>query len=118
MAWVQQSQQLCNDCAQCEDLEEANERVKKKALCLENEMREAGEVFGLTDCPAASVGTVCSPLACWMTLWRPLGKVRMAQIWRWLRATLSRHLLKALYRPCSFCFVFDQEVSKLIILDT
>jgi len=47
-------------------LKQANERAKKKALCLANEMREGGEEVDSIDCPAASVGVAFSP-AMWST---------------------------------------------------
>lgn len=44
-------------------LKQAEERAKRKAICLLNEMREAGEEVDATvlDCPAASIGVAFSP---------------------------------------------------------
>jgi len=55
-------------------LKQAEERAKKKAICLSNEMREAGEEVDATainfDCPAASIGIALSP-----TVWSTLGMI-------------------------------------------
>jgi hypothetical protein len=53
-------------------LRQAEERAKKKAICLSNEMREAGEEVDATvlDCPAASIGIAFSP-----TMWSTLGMI-------------------------------------------
>lgn len=48
-------------------LRQADERAKKKALCLANEMEESGELDALEDCPAAAIGTAVSP-AVWESL--------------------------------------------------
>jgi hypothetical protein len=55
-------------------LKQAEERAKKKTICLSNEMREAGEEVDATgvnlDCPAASIGVAFSP-----TMWSTLGMI-------------------------------------------
>jgi hypothetical protein len=55
-------------------LKQAEERAKKKTICLSNEMREAGEEVDATapnfDCPAASIGVALSP-----TIWSTLGMI-------------------------------------------
>jgi hypothetical protein len=50
-------------------LKQANDRARQKALCLANEMTEAGELDPAEeiDCPAASVGIGASPVT-WGTM--------------------------------------------------
>ena len=48
-------------------LRQAEERAKKKALCLANEMEAAGELEVEENCPAADVGVAVSP-AVWSSL--------------------------------------------------
>jgi len=53
-------------------LKQAEERAKKKTICLANEMREAGDEVDATgyDCPAAAIGVAFSP-----TMWSTLGMI-------------------------------------------
>ena len=56
-------------------LAQANERARKKALCLASEMEAEGEVVNVEslDCPAASIGMAYSPM-----MWSTLGGIDAA----------------------------------------
>lgn len=48
-------------------LRQAEERAKKKVLCLANEMEASGEPVFSEDCPAADAGVIVSP-AVWSSI--------------------------------------------------